>query len=130
METNLKKLTELEELKSLMGSPDDIITRTWQILKLMQEELSLPANMTIIDLYNLYRRLEDIRKALDLKVRNFSQLNQLNFELMKIREIFGFSNNLGISDICEKLNQEIVAILGQDSLLWKLLAFKQSIEPF
>lgn len=130
LETNLKKLTELEELKSLMGSPDDIITRTWQILKLMQEELSLPANMTIIDLYNLYRRLEDIRKALDLKVRNFSQLNQLNFELMKIREIFGFSNNLGISDICEKLNQEIVAILGQDSLLWKLLAFKQSIEPF
>lgn len=130
MKTNLKELTELEELRLLMGSPDDIITTTWQILKLMQEELSLPANMTIIDLYNLYRRLEDIRKALDLKVRNFSQLNQLNFEIMKVREIFGFSNDISISDICVKLNQEIVAILGKDSLLWKLLAFKQSIEPF
>ncbi len=127
---NLKELTELEKLRSLIGSSDDMIRTTWQILKFMQEELSLPANMTIIDLYDLYRRLEDIKEALDLKISNFSQLNQLNFELMQVREIFGFSEDTSISDIFAKLNPEIVTILGKDSLLWKLLAFKQSIEPF
>jgi hypothetical protein len=127
---NVKELTELRELRSLMGSSDDITTTTWHILKLMQEELSLPANMTITELYNLYRRLENIRTALDLQIRNFSQLNQLNFELMKVREIFGFSNDRSISDIFAKLNPEIVTILGTDSLLWKLLTFKQSSEPF
>ncbi|MHA2203743.1 MAG: hypothetical protein ACW991_08645 [Candidatus Hodarchaeales archaeon] len=125
---NLKELMELEELQSLIGSSDDTITTTWQILKFMQEELSLPANMTMIDLYNLYRRLEDIKKALDLKISNFSQLNQLNFELMRVREIFGFSDDTSTSDIFAKLNPEIVTILGKDSLLWKLLAFKQSVE--
>ncbi len=119
---------ELEELRSLIGSSDDTITTTWQILKFMQEELSLPANMAMKDLYNLYRRLEDIKKALDLKISNFSQLNQLNFELMQVREIFGFSDSTSISDIFAKLNPEIVTILGKDSLLWKLLAFKQSVE--
>ncbi|MFW9904354.1 MAG: hypothetical protein ACFFFH_08490 [Candidatus Thorarchaeota archaeon] len=127
---NVKELREFEKLRSLTGSSDDITTTTWHILKLMQEELSLPANITITDLYNLYRRLEDIRTALDLQIRNFSQLNQLNFELMKIREIFGFSTNTSISDIFAKLNPEIVTILGTDSLLWKLLTFKQSSEPF
>ncbi|MFX1506613.1 MAG: hypothetical protein ACFFDC_10970 [Promethearchaeota archaeon] len=127
---NVKELTEFKELKSLMGSSDDITATTWHILKLMQDELSLPTNITITELYNLYRRLEDIREALDLQIRNFFQLNQLNFELMKIREIFGFSTNKSNSDIFAKLNPEIVTILGTDSLLWKLLAFKQSFEPF
>ncbi|MFX0206184.1 MAG: hypothetical protein ACFFDT_09365 [Candidatus Hodarchaeota archaeon] len=129
-EQNLKKLAELEELKSLMVSSDDMVTTTWQILKFMQEELSLPANMSIIDLYKLYRRLEDIKKALDLKIRNFSQLNQLNFELMKVQEILGLSDDTSIFDIIVKLTREKVTILGKDSLLWKLLAFKQSVETF
>ncbi len=104
---------------------DSKIMVTWQILKLMQEELGLPNSMSVQDLNALYLRLEEVRRALDLQLMNFSQVNELNFELLKMQEILNFPDDIPISTIIAKLSEEKLTDLGRDSLLGKILLFKQ-----
>ncbi len=116
---------ELKELKMYSETSETSIKVIWQILKLMQEELGLPRNMSIKDLNLLYIRLEEVKKALDLQVMNFSQLNQLNFEILKLQEIMNFSDETPISTIITELSEEKLVNLGRDSLLGKIILFNQ-----
>ncbi|MHA2106596.1 MAG: hypothetical protein ACW99R_02660 [Candidatus Hodarchaeales archaeon] len=116
---------ELKELKMYSETSDTNIKVTWQILKLMQEELGLPRNMSVKDLNVLYLRLEEVKKVLDLQVMNFSQLNQLNFEILKLQEIMDFSDETPMSTIIADLSEEKLVNLGRDSLLGKIILFNQ-----
>ena len=116
---------ELKELKMYSETSETNIKVIWQILKLMQEELGLPRNMSVQDLNALYLRLEEVKKALDLQVMNFSQLNQLNFEILKLQEIMNFSDETPISTIITELSEEKLVNLGRDSLLGKIILFNQ-----
>jgi hypothetical protein len=116
---------ELKELKMYSETSDTNIKVIWQILKLMQEELSLPRSMSVQDLNGLYIRLEEVKKVLDLQVMNFSQLNQLNFEILKLQEIMNFSDETPISTIIAGLSEEKLVNLGRDSLLEKIILFNQ-----
>ncbi len=121
---NIEK-AELKELKMYSETSDTNIKVTWQILKLMQEELGLPRNMSVKDLNVLYLRLEEVKKVLDLQVMNFSQLNQLNFEILKLQEIMDFSDETPMSTIIADLSEEKLVNLGRDSLLGKIILFNQ-----
>ena len=121
----INEKAELKELKMYSETSDPNIKVIWQILKLMQEELGLPRNMSVQDLNVLYIRLEEVRKALDLQIMNFSQLNQLNFEILKLQEIMNFSDETPISTIITELSEEKLVNLGRDSLLGKIILFNQ-----
>lgn len=121
----INEKAELKELKMYSETSDPNIKVIWQILKLMQEELGLPRNMSVQDLNVLYIRLEEVRKALDLHIMNFSQLNQLNFEILKLQEIMNFSDETPISTIISELSEEKFTNLGRDSLLGKIFLFNQ-----
>lgn len=121
----INEKAELKELKMYSETSDPNIKVIWQILKLMQEELGLPRNMSVQDLNVLYIRLEEVRKALDLQIMNFSQLNQLNFEILKLQEIMNFSDETPISTIISELSEEKFTNLGRDSLLGKIFLFNQ-----
>ena len=121
----INEKAELKELKMYSETSDPNIKIIWQILKLMQEELGLPRNMSVQDLNVLYIRLEEVRKALDLQIMNFSQLNQLNFEILKLQEIMNFSDETPISTIITELSEEKLVNLGRDSLLGKIILFNQ-----
>ena len=116
---------ELNELEMYIENSDTNIKVIWQILKLMQEELGLSNSMSVQDLNALYLRLEEVRKALDLQLMNFSQVNELNFELLKMQEILNFPDDIPISTIIAKLSEEKLADLGRDSLLGKIILFNQ-----
>jgi len=125
------KLQELETLKKVLRLDhflfDYMLNKTWYILKSMQSELGLAEQTSIDDLIWIFRRLEEIRMVFDLGDTDYKQLNDLLIEIMMIRRMWNFPEDVSITEILGQVNVEMFHHLGlrTDSLLAKLILFSK-----
>ncbi|UCG02403.1 MAG: hypothetical protein JSW11_00115 [Candidatus Heimdallarchaeota archaeon] len=122
-----KRQQELKELKKYLklanGSSEHALIATWHCIKHMQSALNLPPHTPIEDLVNLFDSLEEIRKAFNFHIENFTQLNEIYWEITTIKKRLNFPEDSSITDILSRIKPNVIPALGLDenSLLKRLL---------
>ncbi len=137
MTTEIERLNEkkeLKELRRLLSLNGDISERavmiTWSALRKMQRELDLPSLSPIKQHYYFYRKLEEIRRVMNLSM-NFTQLNQLYIEITTLRDLLGLPEITPISEIITIVRKESLELFASldnraDSLLFRILLLKST----
>lgn len=122
-----KKRQELIELKGYLKLMDDssehTLIATWRSIKHMQSVLKLSPQTSIEELVNLFNNLEEIRRAFNFQIGNFSQLNEIFWEMKTIKERLNFPEEYSITEVMSQINSQLIPFLGleETSLLKKLL---------
>ena len=122
-----KKQQEQKELQNYLklvnGSSEHVLIATWRCIKHMQSALNLPPNTPIEDLVDLFNNLEEIRKTFNFQIENFTQLNEIFWEIKNIKKKLNFPYDYSITDVLTRINSNLIPALGLDenSLLKKLL---------
>jgi hypothetical protein len=118
---------ELEELKSYLklanGTSEHALIATWRCIKHMQSALNLAPQTPIEDLISLFNDFEEIRKTFNFQIGNFTQLNEIFWEIKFIKKKLNFPESYTITDVISSINYQLIPVLGLDesSLLKKLL---------
>lgn len=118
---------ELKELKSFLqlanGDSEHVLAATWRCIKHMQSALNLAPQTPIEDLINLFNNLEEIRKTFNFQIGNFTQLNEIFWEMKSIKKKLNFPEHYTTTDVISRINHQLIPALGLDesSLLKTLL---------
>lgn len=119
-----KRQQELKKyLKLANNSSEHTLIATWRCIKHMQSALDLPPQIPIEDLVDLFNNLEEIRKAFNFQIENFTQLNEIFWEIQTIKKKLNFPEDYSISDVLSRINSKLIPTLGlaENSLLKRLL---------
>ncbi len=110
-------------VKLANGSSEHALIATWHCIKHMQSTLNLPLQTPIEDLVDLFNNLEEIRKTFNFQIENFSQLDEIFWEIKTVKRKLNFPENYSITDVLSRINAKLIPTLGLDenSLLKKLL---------
>ncbi|MFW9906297.1 MAG: hypothetical protein ACFFFH_18395 [Candidatus Thorarchaeota archaeon] len=122
-----RRQKELNKLKNYLKLADDssehVLIATWRSIKHMQSVLNLSSQTTIEDLINLFNNFEEIRKVFNFQIGNFTQLNEIFWEIKAIKKKLNFPEYYTTSDVISGINYQLIPALGLDesSLLKRLL---------
>ncbi|MFX1285644.1 MAG: hypothetical protein ACFFB5_18535 [Promethearchaeota archaeon] len=123
-----REVNQLKEyLKLANGTSEHVLIAKWRCIKHMQSDLELPSQTPIDKLVKLYNNLEEIRKAFNYQINDFSQLNELFHDVTAVRDRLNFPKDYSTTDVLSRLNSDLIPFLGlkENSLLKQLLLLYQ-----